>query len=640
MASAALQAGRVINDAALSRVRDSSRSSASLLRATSPGPGSRTTSTATPPGARPARRPDRDGRCAARRLRGDRQHRLRDDGRGARALRHPDACGTSAAAASSIAPRTRPATSGCMREPLKPFAANCAAARLLAPAGRAPATAAHAECETAARHAGRDRRRARPARGRWRPHYVLAVQRRGRVIHCAFTPIRRAHTARRDEITYDRHIRCCPAEHRHAAADRLGRLDQRGRQRPSDDLPLGRRHRGGAVLRRDALRSEEPRRTPTTIASCCRRGTPRRFSTPRGPRPACFRASELLKLRTDRLGSRRASDAAAAVRRRRDRFARAGHLRRDRHRAQRAAHRLRLPHLRPARRRRDGRRLGLGSGRRRRSHYKLDNLCAIIDVNGARPEPADRSSATRWTRSPRAGTRSAGTRSSSTATTSRALQRRWPRRAPPSGRPTVLLARTLKGKGLVGDRRQGGLARQGAEEGRGDRQGDRRAREADASTTTAEAGDPEAAQPQSRPETRRPTTRSCRRPPTRWAIWSRRAKPGAPRSPASARSIARIVALDADVKNSTFSDQFEKVAPDRFFEIFIAEQVMVGAAMGLAARGAIPFPSTFACFLTARRRLHPHGRHLDARTSSSPARTPACRSARTDRRRWRSRISR
>ena len=60
----------------------------------------------------------------------------------------------------------------------------------------------------------------------------------------------------------------------------------------------------------------------------------------------------------------------------------------------------------------------------------------------------------------------------------------------------------------------------------------------------------------------------------------------------------RIVALDADVKNSTFSDRFEKVAPERFYQNFIAEQVMVGAAMGLAARGAIPFPSTFACFLS------------------------------------------
>ena len=60
----------------------------------------------------------------------------------------------------------------------------------------------------------------------------------------------------------------------------------------------------------------------------------------------------------------------------------------------------------------------------------------------------------------------------------------------------------------------------------------------------------------------------------------------------------RIVVLDADVGNSTFSEKFEKAFPDRFFQNYIAEQVMVGAAMGMAARGAIPFPSTFACFLT------------------------------------------
>jgi transketolase len=59
----------------------------------------------------------------------------------------------------------------------------------------------------------------------------------------------------------------------------------------------------------------------------------------------------------------------------------------------------------------------------------------------------------------------------------------------------------------------------------------------------------------------------------------------------------RVMALDADVKNSTFSEKFEKVHPERFLEAYIAEQAMVGAAMGLASRGAIPFPSTFACFL-------------------------------------------
>ena len=60
----------------------------------------------------------------------------------------------------------------------------------------------------------------------------------------------------------------------------------------------------------------------------------------------------------------------------------------------------------------------------------------------------------------------------------------------------------------------------------------------------------------------------------------------------------RIVALDADVKNSTFSEKFEQQHPRRFYQTFIAEQAMLGAAMGLASRGAIPFPSTFAAFLT------------------------------------------
>ena len=59
-----------------------------------------------------------------------------------------------------------------------------------------------------------------------------------------------------------------------------------------------------------------------------------------------------------------------------------------------------------------------------------------------------------------------------------------------------------------------------------------------------------------------------------------------------------IVALDGDTKNSTFSEKFMKDHPDRFFECFIAEQNMVSAAVGLGAMGKIPFASTFACFLT------------------------------------------
>ncbi len=61
---------------------------------------------------------------------------------------------------------------------------------------------------------------------------------------------------------------------------------------------------------------------------------------------------------------------------------------------------------------------------------------------------------------------------------------------------------------------------------------------------------------------------------------------------------ARVVALDGDTKNSTFAEKFAKKFPDRFTECFIAEQNMVGVAVGLASRGHIPFASTFAAFFT------------------------------------------
>jgi transketolase len=60
----------------------------------------------------------------------------------------------------------------------------------------------------------------------------------------------------------------------------------------------------------------------------------------------------------------------------------------------------------------------------------------------------------------------------------------------------------------------------------------------------------------------------------------------------------RIVAMDGDTKNSTFSDKFFKKFPDRFTECFIAEQNMVGVATGFSTRGKVPFASTFACFLS------------------------------------------
>jgi len=60
----------------------------------------------------------------------------------------------------------------------------------------------------------------------------------------------------------------------------------------------------------------------------------------------------------------------------------------------------------------------------------------------------------------------------------------------------------------------------------------------------------------------------------------------------------RIVALDGDTKNSTYSDKFLKKFPSRFTECFIAEQNMVGVATGFATRGKVPFASTFATFFS------------------------------------------
>src|SRR6478736_10130688 len=62
----------------------------------------------------------------------------------------------------------------------------------------------------------------------------------------------------------------------------------------------------------------------------------------------------------------------------------------------------------------------------------------------------------------------------------------------------------------------------------------------------------------------------------------------------------RTVVLDGDLANSTKADKFAKEHPDRFFQMGIAEQNLVGAAAGLAAAGYVPWTSSFAVFFTHR----------------------------------------
>ena len=161
------------------------------------------------------------------------------------------------------------------------------------------------------------------------------------------------------------------------------------------------------------------------------------------------------------------------------------------------------------------------------------------------------------------------------------------------GRPTMIVARTIKGKGISFVEGKNGW------HGRAFKKGEEFDRAiAELEGQFVPENEP-ASPPPPRVVSRTPAKRSPLAPPayargdsvaTREAFGAAIARLGA--------ADERIIALDADVGNSTFSEKFEHEHPKRFYECFIAEQVMIGAAMGLAARGAIPFPSTFAAFLS------------------------------------------
>ena len=59
-----------------------------------------------------------------------------------------------------------------------------------------------------------------------------------------------------------------------------------------------------------------------------------------------------------------------------------------------------------------------------------------------------------------------------------------------------------------------------------------------------------------------------------------------------------VVAIDGEVGNSTYTDKFGKAYPERFFQMYISEQQMIGTAVGMSVRGYVPFAATFAAFFT------------------------------------------
>ncbi|MBN9657239.1 MAG: transketolase [Acidobacteria bacterium] len=230
------------------------------------------------------------------------------------------------------------------------------------------------------------------------------------------------------------------------------------------------------------------------------------------------------------------------------------------------------------------------------AHHQLDNLCVTVDVNGlGQSQPTmlrhnmdahvARWSAFGWNvivvdgHSP----------SQLLGAYRSALRTR--------GRPTVVLARTIKGKGLPGI--------EGDEHWHGRALDANRAEKVIAELSRLMGDSLMEWEPSIRIEGRGPEPLHVQRslesfePPyqPRTDVASTREAFGSALAAIGARTES-IVVVDGDVKNSTYTGEFEKVAPQRFLQGYIAEQNMVGVAMGLAARRKVPFVATFACFLT------------------------------------------
>lgn len=225
-------------------------------------------------------------------------------------------------------------------------------------------------------------------------------------------------------------------------------------------------------------------------------------------------------------------------------------------------------------------------------HYELDNLCAIVDVNRlGQSDPT-------MLQHDMAGYRSrwAGFGWHAIVVDGHdvpALLAAFDEAARTKGKPTVLLAKTFKGRGISF------VENYPDWHGKALKKGEEAQKAIDELTRGLKpgVGDLSIKKPSASPNGTKPTgpMAAPAYKPTD-SVATREAFGVA--LVALGEADSSVVGLDADVKNSTYTDKFGKKFPDRFFENFIAEQNMVGAAVGLAACGKIPFVATFACFLT------------------------------------------
>ena len=221
------------------------------------------------------------------------------------------------------------------------------------------------------------------------------------------------------------------------------------------------------------------------------------------------------------------------------------------------------------------------------AHAGLDNLTAIIDVNrlGQRGETMhgwdldsylDRARAFGWHAIGIDG-HDAG-----------AIDAAYAEAVATTGKPTVIVARTKKGKGVA------------AVEDKDDAHGKPLADRDDAiaelggeRNTIVEVAKPEGT---GQPHSFETTALELPRYELGDSVATRKAYGEALAAVGSARG--DVVALDGEVSNSTHAEIFKDAHPERFFEMYIAEQQLVAAAVGMQVRGWIPFASSFAAFLT------------------------------------------
>ena len=221
------------------------------------------------------------------------------------------------------------------------------------------------------------------------------------------------------------------------------------------------------------------------------------------------------------------------------------------------------------------------------SHYRLDNLCAIVDVNRL-----GQSQATMYGHDLGPLARRFEAFGWHTLTIDghdlRQILRACEEAADVRERPTAIIAKTLKGKGVSFLEDRDGLHGKPLES-REDV--DRALSELDLRKEVQVSVSNVAPNGTSSPKIGRLS-------PPRYEIGQMVATRNA-YGDALARLGSvdpRVVALDGDTKNSTFAETFLKAHPERFFECYIAEQNLVGVGVGLGTRGKIPFVSTFAAF--------------------------------------------